>query len=344
NGMVRNKFRLQRALPTMRYLSERGAKVIIISHIGRERTETLQPVYEELTKHLPVDWGGRVDSINFAERRKLLAEGDILLAENLRQDEREENNDFGFVGLLAGLGEIYVNDAFAEAHREHASTFGVAKILPAYAGLTLLEEVTELSKALHPKHPALFLLGGAKFETKIPLAEKYLNLYEHVFIGGALANDIFKARGLEVGKSLVSDISLKDSPILNNEKLLLPIDVIVDGPHGKLIKETNQVSSEERIMDCGPKTIDMLASYIEEASAVLWNGPFGAYEEGYVKSTEQTARHIATAKAFSVVGGGDTVAAIEKLNLNDSFGFVSIGGGSTLTFLERGSTSVIDLL
>jgi phosphoglycerate kinase len=273
-----------------------------------------------------------------------MGNGDILFAENLRQDKREEENNEEFVALLASLGDVYVNDSFAEAHREHASTFGLAQKLPAYAGLTFIEEVTELSKVMEPKHPSLFLLGGSKFETKMPLVQKYLKIYDYVFIGGALANDILKARDYEIGQSLVSNVSLKESPFLYDKKLLLPIDVVVDGPDGRQVKAVDKVSKEEKILDCGPMTVDMLITYIEKAKTILWNGPFGAYEMGCTESTETIARHVAAADTFSVIGGGDTIAAVEKLGINDQFSFVSIGGGSMLTFLEHGTTPVIDLL
>lgn len=344
NGEVRNAFRINRALPTLRYLHEQGARTIVLSHLGRKPEETLKPVFSVLEKHLPIHWGGSVTSQEFASRRELMADGDLLLAENLRQDEREEMNDAEFVEYLAGLGEVYVNDAFAEAHREHASTYGVAKKLPAFAGLTLMEEITELSKVMEPQSPSLFLLGGAKFETKMPLVEKYLELYDQVFIAGALMNDVFKAKGFEVGQSLVSVVSLKGADFLTSKKLILPIDVIVDGPDGRVVKTPDNVLPEEKIMDVGPMTIDMLVTYIEKAKTILWNGPFGAYELGYTQSTEETAKRVAQSDTFSVIGGGDTVAAIEKLQLNDKFGFVSIGGGAMLAFLEEGTTPVIDQL
>ena len=344
DGKIRNMFRLERAMPTLRYLHEAGARTIILGHLGRKPEETLKPVFTELEKRLPVHWGGIVTGDEFRDRRNLLADGEMLMAENLRQDAREIENDAQFVEYLASLGELYVNDAFAVAHREHASTFGLAKKLPAYAGLTMEEEVTELAKAFAPEHPSLFLLGGAKFETKMPLVEKYLTVYDNVFIAGALMNDIFKAKGYEVGQSLVSDVSLKDAPFLKNPKLIIPIDVVVEGPDGVLVKAPNQVLPEEKIMDVGPMTVDMLVTYIEKAKTILWNGPFGAYEIGFIESTETIARHVAEADTFSVIGGGDTVAAIEKLELNDQFGFVSIAGGAMLAFLEHGSTSVIDTL
>jgi phosphoglycerate kinase len=344
DGKVRNKFRLERALPTMRYLHESGAKIIVLAHIGREPEETLKPVFEELEKYLPVQWGGNVLGDEFRHRRDIMGNGDILLAENMRQHEGEKANDHVLCEYLAELGDVYVNDAFAAAHRNHASTYGIARLLPAYAGLTLAEEVTELKKVMEPESPSLFLLGGAKFDTKMPLVEKYLNIYDHVFIGGALTNDVLKAKGHEVGKSLVSDVSLEGAEFLNNPKLILPIDLIVDGPEGRQVRGLDEVRPAEKILDCGPMTVDMLATYIEKAKTILWNGPFGAYEMGYTQSTEITARHVAASNARTVIGGGDTVAAVEKLEINDLFTFVSIGGGSMLTLLEHGTTDVIDLL
>lgn len=344
DGKVRNSFRLRRALPTLQYLKDAGAKVIVISHIGRELDETLLPVFEELSAAIPMEWGGRVTEVLFTEKKAALADGAILFCENLRQDVREEENDSELCALLASGVEIYVNDAFAEAHREHASTYGVAKLLPAYAGVTLIEEVTELQKVMQPNHPSLFLLGGAKFETKMPLVEKYLALYDHVLVGGALANDVLKARGFEVGQSLVSDVSLSDAPFLWSEKMLVPVDVVVDGPRGVVTKPADQVQPDEKIFDMGPETVELLTRYIAEAKTILWNGPFGNYEAGFEESTEAVAKLIAAADAFSVLGGGDTVAAVEKLGLNDKFGFISIGGGSMLTFMEHGSTPVLDTL
>lgn len=343
-GEVRNAFRLTRALPTLQFLRAGGARTIVISHIGRDQKDTLRPVFTTLEKILPMTWAGSITDPGFADLCTKMTDGDILFCENLRQDPREEENDPSLSDLIASYGELYVNDAFAEAHRDHASTLGVAERLPAYAGITLAEEVHELMKVMEPKRPALFLLGGAKFETKMPLVEKYLELYDHVFMGGALTNDILKARGLEVGQSLVSDVSLKDAPFLWSEKLIVPIDVIVDGPAGTATRPVDQVGTEEKILDIGPETVMLLERYINEASTILWNGPFGNYEAGFTEGTEMTAEIIAKSKAFSVIGGGDTVAAVEKLGLNEKFGFVSIGGGSMLTLLEHGTTPVLHLL
>lgn len=343
-GRVRNDFRLKRALPTLKFLQDNGAKTIVISHIGREPEETLMPVYEELKNALPMKWGGKITDEAFVDIRNNLQEGEIVVCENLRQDEREEANDPVLAEIIANFGDLYVNDAFAEAHREHTSTLGVAKLLPAYAGITLSEEVEHLAKMMSPKSPSILLLGGAKFETKMPLVEKYLELYDHVFIGGALTHDILKARGLEIGKSLVSDVSLVEAPFLWSEKVLVPIDVVVEGKNGEETKPADSVLPEDIIYDLGYETIMMLKPYIEKAETILWNGPFGNYEKGFEEGTEAVAELVAGASGFSVIGGGDTVAAVNKLNLADKFGFMSIGGGSMLTLLEHGSTPALEVL
>lgn len=344
DGVVRNSYRLRRALPTLKYLVEAGARVIVISHLGRELTDTLRPVFDELGSELPLIWGGTIAAPEFETVLAEAKPGEIVFCENLRQDPREEANDEAWAKQIASYADVYVNDAFAEAHREHTSTYGVAKLLPAYAGITLAEEVYKLQRGMTPESPSVFLIGGAKFETKMPLVEKYLALYDFVFVGGALANDVLKARGLEVGESLVSDVSLAGEPFLNSPKLLVPIDVIVEGPRGVETKDAAAVLSDEKIFDMGPATVAMLGSHLKEAKTVLWNGPFGNYEAGFEESTESIAKIIAASESYSVLGGGDTVAAVEKLGLNDSFGFISIGGGSMLTFLEHGSTPVLDLL
>lgn len=344
-GEVRNDFRLKRALPSLEFLRNAGARTIIISHIGRGQEETLRPVFEELEKTLPLTWGGKITDDNFSEIRNQMNDGDIVVCENLRQDEREEKNDEGLAKLIASFGDLFVNDAFAEAHRNHTSTLGVAKLLPSYAGITLNEEVEHLSRMMNPEHPSLLLLGGAKFETKLVMVERYLDLYDQIFIGGALAHDIMKARGLEIGRSLVSDVSLKDSPFLWNEKILLPLDVVVREASGEIkTKTVGEILSDDVIFDQGEKTVAMLAEYIKNAKSILWNGPFGNYEHGFEWGTEAVAELVAESDGFSVIGGGDTVAAVNKLGLNEKFGFISIGGGSMLAFLGAGETDALEML
>ena len=343
DGVVTNEYRLKKALPTMRYLSEAGARIIVLGHIGRKPEETLKPVFDVLQNYLPVQWGGVIGGDECVKRREMMQDGDILMVENTRQHEGETVSDPEFAKQIAELGEVFVNDAFAVAHRSHASTTGVAALLPSYGGLTLLQEIQKLSAVMKPTSPSLFIIGGAKFETKMPLVEKYLNVYNHTFIGGALVNDVLKAKGFEVGTSLVSDVSLEGASFLDDPKLLMPVDLVVDGgTTGRRTCDIDQVQSDEAILDVGPKTVAMLRDYIQKAATILWNGPFGNYEGGYVEATEAVAKLIAESGAQSVVGGGDTVAAIEKLGINDQFTHVSTGGGAMLQFLENGTLPVID--
>lgn len=344
DGVVQNAYRIIQGLSTMKYLQENGARTIVIGHIGRDKDETLMPVLSELKKHLPIEWGGAITDESLKGKVDSLQNGEMLLIENLRQDDRESDNDAEFAALIASLGDVYVNDAFDNAHREHASMVGVPKLLPSYAGLNLAEELSSLERVMVPEQPSLFIIGGAKFETKMPLVEKYLTIYDNVFVSGALMNDIFKAKGYEVGKSLVSDVSLVGAEFLEDSRLIIPIDVVVNGPHGVRTTVPQDVRSDEAIMDSGPKTTELLATYIRSAKTVLWNGPFGNFEAGFEEGTVETVKHLAASEAFSVIGGGDTVAAIEKLGLNDKLGFVSTGGGAMLTYLEKGSTPAIDCL
>jgi len=237
---------------------------------------------------------------------------------------------------------LNVQDAFAASHRAHASIVGVPRHLPSYFGHTFVAEYEALRQAHEPVSPSLFILGGAKFDTKIPLVEKMLKTYDQVFIGGALANDIYKARGYEVGKSLVSDISLTGHQLLASDKVTVPTDVIVDGLNGQRTCGAGAVTADECILDAGPTTATALGAIIAKAKTIVWNGPLGNYEAGYSQQTEAVARLIAQASGHSLVGGGDTVAAIEALGVRDGIDFVSTGGGAMLTFLEAGTLPAIE--
>ncbi len=344
NGVVQNMYRLKRALPTLTYLQSHGARVIVLAHIGRAKTDTLRPVLDAFNTLIPMHWGGTIGSPEFADARAGMHDGAIILAENLRANAGETENNPQFAALLAEQGDIYVNDAFDNIHRDHASMVTLPTLLPAYAGITLFEEVTELQKAIHPQLPSLFILGGAKFETKIPLVEKYLALYDHVFVTGALLNDLLKAQGLEVGTSLVSAISLTGASFLGSPKLIQAVDVMVQSDRGMRTALITDIAVDEKVIDMGIQTIAALQPLIASAKTILWNGPLGIYENGVSGSTQAVAKLVAASDAFSVVGGGDTVAAIEELGLNDQFGFVSIGGGAMLTLLEHGTTKALEAL
>jgi len=238
-----------------------------------------------------------------------MKDGEILLLENVRRDPRETANDGSFAQELASLAELYVDDAFAAAHRAHASIVGVPKFLPSYAGFLMREEVREIDAARAPLPPSLAILGGAKFETKAPLIKSLLETYDHLFITGALANDVFKARGLPVGRSLISK-ELPDASILENPRFLAPVDVTVEAPDGQAsVKKPEEVGLDEKIVDIGPDSVAMLATLIAEARFILWNGPTGMYENGYIHYTQQIAELIAKSPAKKVIGGGDTIAS-----------------------------------
>jgi len=344
NGVVQNEFRIVQGLPTLTYLREQGARIILCSHLGKDGKESLAPVYETLKKHMPIVFSPEVTGNTTTALKEALNDGEVLLLENVRKDAREMENDTNFAQELAALAEVFVNDDFAASHREHASLAAICSFLPSYAGMSFMHEYTELSKVLEPQSPSLFILGGAKFETKMPLVEKFLSLYDYIFIGGALANDFFKAKGYEVGVSLVSDISLVGNPLVENPKILTPIDVTVVKEGVSRVALCDDIHADEAVLDVGPQTLQMLALYIDNAKTILWNGPLGNYEGGYTDQTFECAKKIAEADAYTVVGGGDTVAAIEKLNLSERYGFLSTAGGAMLTFLELGTLPALEVL
>ena len=258
-------------------------------------------------------WAGGLCGDEVKAQAKDLKDGEVLMLENIRHNEGEKKNDAAFAEVLASYADLYVFDAFSVAHRNHASVTEIPKYLPTYAGMLFAEEVTQLSRAISPDHPAIFVLGGAKFDTKMPLAEKFIEAYDKVFIGGALANDFFKARGYEIGRSLHSNIDLSASVLLDHPKLLLPIDVTVrDSAGHRAVKLPVHVAEDETILDAGPATVDMLREEICFAKTVLWNGPLGDYEQGFSEQTEHFAKAVASIEATSIVGGGDTIASIEK--------------------------------
>lgn len=344
DGVVGNQFRLTRGLLTIQYLIGRGARVILCGHVGSDGTQTARPIADLLSEHFPLVFSEEVTGTKSQLLRDELQDGQVLLLENLRKDPREKKNDANFARELADMADIYVNDAFPASHRAHASLAGVPQFLPSYVGMNFVHEYTELMEARVPEAPSLFMLGGAKFNTKMPLVEEFLGVYDHIFIGGALANDFFKAKGYEVGDSMVSDIDLSQSPLLDNESILLPVDVIVAKGDQRRVCPPDAVTYSETILDAGPETVAMLAPLIANAKMVLWNGPFGNYEAGFEEQTVATARLLAEASGYSVVGGGDTVAAIEALCIQEHYDFLSTAGGAMLTFLQDGTLPAIEAL
>jgi phosphoglycerate kinase len=330
NGHVVDDFRIRKAMPLINYLYEKGATLILMSHIETKDDPTLEPVAKYLN-----DKG--IKCLFEKNYKKVLTShkdqgSRIILLENLREHDGEKKNDKKFAKELASLGDIYVNEAFSVSHREHASVCAITEFIDSYAGIQFENEVKNLSLAFTPEHPFLFIIGGAKFDTKLPLVEKFLPIVDRVFVGGALANDFFKAKGENIGDSLVSDKELDLSKFIDNPKIFLPVDHILKGT---------------AIMDAGLNTVEFLRKEIDKAKFILWNGPLGAYEKGYKSGTLQLSEMLADATkrgVKTIVGGGDTLATIAELKLEDSFTFVSTGGGAMLDFLAKGTLPGIEAL
>lgn len=336
DGNVVDDLRVQKSLQTLNYLRDAGAHIVVIAHIEGKGGVSLEPVAENLRLYFPLNFVK-----DFLNKDVALAavnemkDGDMVLFENLRESDGEKNNDPEFAAYLAQFGDIYVNDAFSVSHREHASIIGVPKLLPHFAGFNLIDEIEHIQKVFQPPHPFTFILGGAKFETKIPLIKKFLPRSEHIFIGGALANNFFKEHGLHVGKSLVSEGNFDLAQYKEEARLLLPTDVVVKDSAGVIsTKLVNQIKDDEVIMDVGPASIKTLGTVIETSKFILWNGPMGNYEEGFRDQTIAIARIIAETGVEAALGGGDTTAAVASLNLDDDKNiFISTGGGAMLQYL-----------
>ncbi len=350
DGTVGDTFRLVRALPTLRFLSEKGAKVIIVGYIGRVGA-TLRPVFDALQKLAPDIKISFTDAplSEVGPPAAALQAGECLMLENIRREPGEEGPPAGghieLAKTLASLADIFVDDAFAEAHRAYASNVGVAGLLPSYAGLLFEEEIQKLTQALTPPTRSLAIVGGAKFETKLPLMQKLLDIYPKVLVGGALANDVLKSRGWAFGASKVSDMPMP-MELAMSKKLLAPTDAVV-GEKGANAERTtliNDIRANEYIVDIGPETIARWASDIAEADFVLWNGPMGIYENGYTTGTDALARALVNSGARAVIGGGDTSAALAHYTFDPERIFISTGGGAMLQFLVDGTLPGIEAL
>jgi phosphoglycerate kinase len=347
NGEVTDTFRLDKVIETVDFLRLAGARTIIISHI-ESGDKTLVPVWHYLNGFFPLEFSPTYFTAESIDKVTKLEDKGVILFENLRVNPGEKENDEDFAKKLSQMAEIYVNDAFAVSHRKHASIVGVPKFLPSYAGLLMKQEVEHLSKVFNPEHPFLFVLGGAKFETKMPLIKKFLDKADRIFLAGALANNIFKERGLELGTSLVSEVTSDLRGISNNDRVVTPVEVTVTNSKGEVInRKANELQKDECIVDIGHETIKQLESLVKESKTILWNGPLGNYELGFQDKTEVLAKMVAdvtNSETISIVGGGDTIASINKLGLNERFTFISTGGGAMLDFLVNETLVGIDAL
>ncbi len=328
-GMVVNDFRIRRALPTLQFLVKNGARVVVLSH--REKPEdTLKVAVLHLNKFIKAGFVPDVCGSVAEESIKRMADGSILVLENLRREKGEEKNELSFAKKLARFGDIYINEAFSVSHRKHASIVSVPKLLPSFAGFLFAEEVSNLSRAIKPKQPLLMVVSGAKSETKLPLIKKYLPKASNIFVGGALANSFFKEEGYEIGKSLADKNTKALSPLLKNKKVFLPVDVVVRSGE---VKWADEVLKNEYIVDNGPESLFILENMIDKSKTVIVNGPLGVYQDGFGAGTEKLLKILAKAKCETIIGGGDTSALVSKLKLEKKFSFVSTGGGAMLDFL-----------
>lgn len=353
DGVITDDRRIRAAIPTIQYLVDHGAKVILCSHLGRPRGQVVEELRLNPVAARLADLMGRpvtkVDDCVGEDVKKAVAamkDGDILLLENLRFHKEEEKNDPDFAAELASLADIYVNDAFGAAHRAHASTEGVTKHLPAVSGYLMKKELDYLSKVISdPERPFVAILGGAKVADKIPVIQNLLSKVDTLIIGGGMAYTFFKAQGLEIGKSLLDEEGLElarkalEDAKARGVKLLLPTDIVVaaefnnDSP--SRVVPADQIPADMMGLDIGPETRKAFAEEIKSAKTVFWNGPMGVFEmPNFAHGTLAIAEALAASGATTVVGGGDSAAAIEQMGYADKVSHVSTGGGASLEFVE----------
>jgi len=350
NGKVKDDYRIKAALPTINHLLSSGSKIILMAHLGEPGAKvvpalSLKPVARRLSQIIKKTVNFIPETVGYKADEavaKMLA-GDIVFLENLRFNDGELKDDLKFAKRLAGLGDIYVNEAFSVCHRKQASVSAIKKVLPTYYGLQLVSEVKNLDKILKPVKPLIVIMGGAKISTKAPIISKIYDSADKVLLGGGLANNFFKHLKLEVGKSLVdADSEVYVKKFFKGKKLadkiILPIDVVVCGRNKRpKIKSLTEVNKTDTIFDIGPETIALFSSYIKTAQTIVWNGPLGKFEEAsYKHGTLAIATAVAarsTGKAYGLVGGGETVEALKQTKMEAYVDFVSTAGGAMLAYL-----------
>lgn len=353
DGNITDDTRIRAALPTIQYLQEQGAKIILASHLGRPKGQfnpkySLAPVAARLSKLLGTEVIMAKDCVGDEVKSEIakLQNGQVLLLENVRFYAEEEKNDPAFAAKLAELAEIYINDAFGTAHRAHASTEGIARMLPAGAGFLMQKEIEIMGKALaNPERPFVAIIGGAKVSDKIAVIDNLLEKADCLIIGGGMANTFLKAQGYALGASLVEDDKLElASRLLAKAKerkvdFLLPTDVVVADKFAadanNKVVDVTEIPEGWMALDIGPASIERFSRAVASAKTVVWNGPMGVFEmDAFAKGTQAVAQTLASSSAVSIVGGGDSVAAVEKAGIADKISHISTGGGASLEFLE----------
>jgi phosphoglycerate kinase len=352
-GEITSDKRIVAAIPTIKYLLENGAAVIACSHLGKPKGEwkenlTLAPVAKRLSELLGMDVIFAKDIIGEDAKAKAAAlkPGQIMLLENLRFDIREEKNGADFAKELASMADVFVSDAFGTVHRAHASTAGVAAFLPAYAGLLVEKELSVMGKALDdPKRPFVAILGGAKVSDKIGVITNLIDKADTIIVGGGMAYTFLKAQGYGVGTSLLEEDKVEDARAMMEKALkkgvmfLLPVDTAINDKFENTDKfltvDVKNIPDGYMGLDIGPQTVALFTSALKGAGTVVWNGPMGVFEfPSFAKGTEAVAKAMAESGAVTIVGGGDSAAAVEKLGYADKMTHISTGGGASLEFLE----------
>lgn len=352
-GAITDDARMRAALPTLQYLVDHGAKVIVMSHLGRPKGKVVEELrLDEVGKHLSELLGKPVKKLNECVGPEVEAavsemkDGDVVLLENVRFHPEEEKNDVHFAKKLAALGDIFVNDAFGTAHRAHCSTAGIGTYLPSVSGFLMKKELAGLGAALsNPQKPFVAIIGGAKISDKIGVVSYLIGKADTIIIGGGMANTFLAAQGYDMKASLVEADSVDVAKETLNEAasagtdLLLPVDVTIaaafDAPETAKTVDVDAIDDGWMALDIGPKTIALAEEKIRAAKTVIWNGPMGVFEQdAFAVGTNALAKAVATSEAYSVVGGGDSVAAVKKSGMADKISHISTGGGASLEFME----------
>jgi 3-phosphoglycerate kinase len=348
NNRIKDARRITSSFETINAILKKGGTPILIAHLG-DSTASLRPIATFLSKTYKIVFVTHdVTDSHIHTIIDAVPKGTVVLLENIRRYAQEEKNDAAFSKTLAQLGQYYVNDAFSVSHRKHASVVGIPKYLPSFAGAQLQKEIAALSAVLtNKKHPFVFILGGAKFDTKIPLLKRFVELADSVIIAGAIMNNFYKESGFPVGKSVTEGgFSKPISALLKNPKLLLPPDCLVVRNKKTVVTTPVEVEANDVIVDIGPQSVALITQKIMKAKLVVWNGPTGWYERGFVKATTDLAKTCIASKARTVIGGGDTGAVVEKIlhAADTKHIFISTGGGATLEYLAQGTLPGITAL